>query len=1542
VALAKDQVEALANLDVPLLLFLDRISEIRIDIDGPDREPYRRRLQRRQTKLDEIPSLAATGLYEVDIGEGRRFLVVRREIDNDRVRDAVERSIPTAPQLKRWLKWQGVPVVSVAVGLSAAAVTSGRLYNFLPMGEGATSPILGYLDAPFFADIDRRNVDLGLPLNETLVEAAAEACVAAALSMTERDVGVPPQAVFDLFAWTGKHSGMLDNALKRAGSSLREARLIPVISERGTTAWSSVPEVSIWPDASFAVFKDREVVKQTGAKLVSGVLDSVRIERLKEIARRAYHRLTPSGEKLALWAEVFAQFLVARNVGPRTWSGFYDDLVHIFSVSGEALERLDGKAILLDRSGKLRAAGGHDGDEYGGVFVRTELPNGRRRKTGVPLPPTTLARRYRFLDERIPLRRGTLDAFRAAELVREYDPVKALSGLKAALGVNANEKRREEALAWAFQVWCAAGESTEEELVKAGLFVPTLSGWRPANETAFSSSWTPMGRTLENYLTESADVSPDCRHARELLLVGQQDWPVVIRDAKRNWARFLELIGVADGLRPRPASLTRTGSPAYRWTSVLQSGKAAEGLDSDWCGEVAHTSFNHPYTDYRMEGEAWRIPGQIEHEHLSEIAREALCILTFEHLKTHGINYFHFEIGRFERAERDWDRKKLPTPLGTFFRKKAWIATTSQDGLAFKRPNECWASRQRRGPPRFDDRIPEGIADFSGGEPFVELAFGPSVGLRDWQTPTTALGRLRCLADVAVGLPSNDRPTLRREYQRAWLDVIEAGASPPHDLCLIVTRLGRHEILEGNLEKPTAVIVTEDAQRFEARVLSSAGQAVLEVGQASTEQVADFLKSTGGFLPRRLDGIGVQLMVDGEPFVPHSDDPLLTTLGLDWLPEIIVIGHELRGEQLERGIHSTTIDRRVRAIRVRRCERMSLIVDEKEVSSAEKLRWYAFEHDDLPTLILARDLSLTWTTLADLLSGGIARLIDPRLRSLETILLKLALARASDELSAPSDEALARALECDVQTVQDHRAALRTDLEHIQSLLVPVVAYFGTMELARQLQYDIDRTGARFVARKWLALHLNLQKLSPDELINACEHAENRSELRRKMDLDYERFNQVLLRLGEPPLSSEAELRQLYQAYLGSLRSAVLDRLRRHYARDFDVAGNLDIYAERKTLSFLAFEPSWILTRETLDMEVVEEHVNRLLDEAMGPDTDEELAPLQRVLDANRRLAREFAAEAIPVICVWCRQHGVPLPEPWRQAAPQELVRYLENSGFLDFRVLDAEALPIFCVRAGCWPEGMLTTIEKHALGINEDEVVEEEARREQERQQREINRRSIQFAGTFLDTGDPMFAESLQQLAEGWLAKDDSWFERSRQRTRLVEYSNTGQTAGTAGGGGKGSGGRRRERQLTDSQRQAMGIASEWIALQFLRRRHGEFVDEACWISENRTRFFGGDNGDDSAGYDFLVKTPHVDWMYEVKSSLEDGGEFEMTANELQVASSASKDGRRRYRILYVPYVFSPDKWYVLELPNPMGETTRTRFKTIGRGSVRLRFERQ
>ena len=1540
VALAQRQVRALADLEVPLLLFLDRIVEFRITIETPDAPPRRKQLTRRHRSIGQVPGLAGCTMHEVGVGQERRFLVVRREVEKARVIDAVERSIPRAPQIKRWRNWQGKPAVSVAVGLSSGAVSTGRFYNFLPMGEEAVSPLHGHLDAPFFAGIDRRDADFDLPLNVTLMNAAAEACAYAALHIAGKEAtDIPQRAVFDLVAWIGKHAGKLETAFDATGTSLPNAPVVPVIA-LPQTRWATLSAVRVWPAVSLSLMKPRAVARRTAARLASPQLDTARLDRLAAMAKRNYQRLPPSGPFLAQLSEKFARSLADANAAPRTWSCFYEDLTRLFGATGHELAALAGKAVMLDRSGNLRPAGARDVASHADVFVRPNSTRRKRAKDGIPLPPSKLARRYRFLDEKIVLRAGTLNAFIIAGLVREYDPLEALAGLGSALGPNANDNRRREALTWAFRVWRTtdiADTDVQEALRSAKLHIQTSGGWRPAPEAAFSSSWTSVGRALENFLVDSSDTSPDCRRARDALLTEFTDWPTVPGGSKRQWLEFLEILGVRDGLKPVGGAMPEH-EVGWKWNQVMRTGDPKEALDQHWCAEASSTSFPNPNTTYSRKGAPWRLPGQIEHQELSEMAKEAFQAFIFKHLETHSNEFLTFDVGRFERYQRDWNLRTLPTPLATFLRSAAWIAAGTHDEPGFRKASHCWASRTRQGrPPRFIHRLPDAVATLvEDSTELADLVFGNVVGLRDWHSDDTACERLQALAAVAPHLPTRDRRDFRKEYQRAWLDLCETNAALPRGLDLAVYCDGWPTVLAGDDGAPPTVIVTNNAQASEARILATTGHALLDIGNASAEQVAERLSATECFAPRQLDGVSVRLLVDGEPFVPRASDPPLTSLDLGWLPEVVLLGHELLAERLERGVQHVTVERRIRAIRVRRCRTISLLVDDQDTPPRDSMDYYGFADVHLPTLILSDRIPLDWKTLGRDLSGTISRLIDTRLRFLEKLLLRIALEQPPNTLEPPSAKTLAVALACDQRTLRELRAAQRTDLGHRLHLLMPVLVYFGDVALARQLASDAERLHAAFDLPQWLRDRFPRRQPSPEELVEACARVSDRSALRKELGLDYEHFNRALHALGEATLSSEAELRSIYDAYLRRMAPRIHERLRRAHAADYRQERDLTTYIERKTLAFLEFDAAWVPTRETLDNRTVEAHVARLLDQILGKDCDVDLPSARGLIERNRRTVRTFGSAAIPIIRIWCRHNSIAFGDPWRTEDPQSIARYLENAGLLDFEAVDPTRIPALCRRAFCWPENMPQTLDLATLGLDSATLEKEEEQRQKERQQQVIDLRSIEFAGTKLDTGDPSFADEFRQLAEKTVADDGGWYERSC-RPRLIQFDDLQRNPPGSGGGTRSG----RRRPPTEDQRLAMGLASEWLVFQFLQRRYDDAFDETCWISSNRAQLFGGSQGNDDAGYDFCVNTPQAEWLYEVKSSLDESGEFELTPNEMRVAASVPAYGRRRYRILYVPFVFSPNRWMVLELPNPMGQQTRNHFRQVGRGTARFRFER-
>lgn len=1549
VTLVRKQVDEIANLEHPLLLFLDRIAEVRIDVEIDGTRTGSRRLTRRQTILREGGGLGNPRISEIDVGERRRFLLVQQEVDKDGVLAAVSESIDRAKALKRWLEWKGQPSVSVAVGISTTAVLDGQLYNFLPMGSEAGSPLLGHIDAPFFADIDRRNTDLDLPLNSHLMDAVAETCLSGALVAVQEGLDVPGRSVFDLLAWTGNSARRLDAAVKASGLDLKDLRLIPIIPTEDGDKWSTINEVTIWPDANFVLLKPREIVKHVGIHLTSRELESQRLERLREMAGRClgrygwqYSRL-PSPDEIPDWAEIYARSLIERSAKPLTWAKFYKDLVALSEASGVKLNCLDGTEVLLDRAGKLRSAGGHEEGDRRGLYVRGASEIGKRKKGGVPLPPASLTRGYRFFDEKITLSDEVLKALSDAGLVRQFDPLEALFGLGTALGKSPSDKRRMDALDWAFRVWDAAGKSAESAVKDADLHVPTIGGWAPADRAVFSGAWTEIGKRLEAFLTKASQYSRDCERARNQLLKPLNEWGLPNAESSRKWSAFLDLLGLSDGLKEIASGVQRKGSPAYYWNNLLRNGDADRGLVQKWTKLARQISFHHPYTeDYLLRGEFWRLPGQIDYDEFPDHLREAFYELLVHHIGYHGSKFLFASVGRYGRSERDWDERQVATPLGAFLCSEEWLQGDLRGERIFLSPSQCWASKTKRpGVPAFMPRLSDDARVLVDRDEIAKIAFGEGLGLLDWASPETAALRLFALADCVENLQSGDIATFRRQYSRAWGELAERQAELPSNLPLAVHRSGDLTRIEGDEAAQTTVILVENAQSFEARALSAAGLAVLELGEVDLSIIEESLGHIEAYSPRKLDRDSVRLLVDGSVFVPTADDEYLVSLGLDWLPEVAVIANEVIGENLERGILHTTLDKRIRSIRIRRCRSISLTVAGQEVANGSRMQWYAYRDEASPTLILTSDIKIDWPRLAKGLAAELSKLIDARLRSLELALLRLAPGRPDGSLERPTETELASALGCDVRIVEDMRAGLRTDLAHVLHLIIPIVAYFENLDLARYLADAAKDQGAEFNLRVWLEAHLSTNSPAVGDLLAACEDSPDRRSIATALDLHYGQFNRVLLSLGEVTLSSEVELRATFEAYLREMVPELRDRLRRLHLEDYRLGIDLSTYLSRRDLKFIPFDRAWVLDFETLDRQMVVEHVETSFAEALGKVPEVDLPPFEKMISENRKVVRAFASEAKPILGAWCRKNHVDLPEVWDRGEAQDVVRLVENAGLLDFDMINSDLMAALCERTGIWPEGMLARIDPESLGLDESAVHEEQERKAREQQERDRRKRIIQFAGQDLDPVDPSFAAAMQNIAEAAIASDDSWFARSRQRTRLVKLDASSKSDSDGGNGGGGKRGKRATR-LTETQKVAMGVASEWLAYQYLKRRFPDTVDESSWISENRTNFFGGSEGYDSAGYDFLVQTPTTDWMFEVKSTLEDGCEFELTSNELRVASSASRTGRRRYRILYVPHVFSPEKWCVFELPNPMDKETQAQFSVVGRGSLRLRFERR
>ncbi len=208
---AREQLGQLSAADVPLHLFLPRLARIEIalvDVNGVTAAELRR----------ETAPLAARGDLRAEtavLQDGSRYALLRRRVPEAMVVAAIAESVASGRLPETWLDWKGESEVAAAVPL-AGGLSQGRLFTYLPMGEAAVPPCPALVNAPFFPDVDRRDLQPGVPLNDMWLGELAELCADALVLAEDGALPLPLSCRLDLACWSGKRLEGLRAAVEAA------------------------------------------------------------------------------------------------------------------------------------------------------------------------------------------------------------------------------------------------------------------------------------------------------------------------------------------------------------------------------------------------------------------------------------------------------------------------------------------------------------------------------------------------------------------------------------------------------------------------------------------------------------------------------------------------------------------------------------------------------------------------------------------------------------------------------------------------------------------------------------------------------------------------------------------------------------------------------------------------------------------------------------------------------------------------------------------------------------------------------------------------------------------------------------------------------------------------------------------------------------------------------------------------------------------------------------------------------------------------------
>ncbi|OYW40755.1 MAG: hypothetical protein B7Z35_00745 [Hydrogenophilales bacterium 12-61-10] len=1582
--ITRKQISDAVSRHAPLLLFLDRLAELRIEVIEPFQELVVHELVR-----EEVPSgieVAGIRSCEVRLGDAGRCLLLKRTVPHEAFIEAIEASIAATLVDESWRNWDGDAEVAIALRIDEVDEVDSRLYCFLPMDHRVRGPFAGHLNAPFAVTLARDGLVPGAPLNEYLFDVAADIVAASWTALREHAEG--RRLVPGLAVWNEAQIARLLAAFQRQGRDLATADFLPVL---GPKQWSSLAAANVWPWSMHTLTP--EAIAETSlavdgqASILEPPLGKSTLDAIKAMSMAVTRRsMIPEPARVAIWAEAVAKRMAASahrrpaSFDPLAWIGLYDDLAAVFE--RDDVSSLRGRELLIDDNLRIRRTwGGTAEDKAPAIFFpMREIAEGDDVSRDVTIPKT-LGRHLAYVHSEIPWKsvnsktrrmenRPGREFLERTNLVQMPRTQALLARLAAVLPHTRDKQVHADALRLVFNL-TAKRQYTQAPAISAlHLLVPTRSGdWLPAGETLFSASWTDtLGNVVERLIGEAAGASADIDALSGRLLVSAVEFPFRI-ESLPMWVAFLRRVGVRDGLPPIDVTPSISDQQGQWWSWGFASAvklPAADHARWDPALRAPAAQPNFPYTHYRIVGRVQRLPGSGEYELLPPAARETYGRLLVSGLGSWDQDVLSVRIAR-PRAPNQADPVSLPSPAAEFLRQVEWLpvthpgAPTAED---FARPTTAWHYRDsdNEARPTFMPLVVTALRRQIESSPVASERLR-SLGLNTWNERSDAVLRLRALAlvhqtyDVADSLVAN----LRKAYERTWTLVTRGVGSDPvgslrrEDYVLVTQRgrLGAHPLASALVPY---VLVDED--HLVAAILDTIEVPVLPVDPSDGQTVAATIEKWTGLQLRTVGGADVRVFVDGMPIEDHEGDPLVC-LGREWLVDLVALTLEFKASafnrQTDARIRSAT--GLLRAIKLHAGDDINIELQGQLVALPAHLRRaFAVSAPGNPAVAFEGEAgSLNWDILS-LLAPKIGELIGTveTANALETVVTSLARRLGSASLTPPSDADYSAVFEESTDRVAEVRRAQRTGVTGLAFVLRPIVAaLLGEDVLLDLLRVTIEEPDPDAIVAYLSGFADRLPSgASPQHLVNRALEGTPLAAMRDEFQIGFAEFNRVLISLaGEyAPIRNPQGLVTAMASHLARRRELIIDRLRARAAPMFD-AGILPVdYADMVTELGAAIlrrttppgewsrpldpDPEWLDTWDQppeADMaRRVDAWIATLQTDELGAKGD--LPPLVDTKAENTRRLNAFIERAVARLPLWSIKRGGVLTPAWVTAnETDELLREVASAGVLDFRLLDEEAIIVWLRRLGQWPQELPFSLELAALGLTPDDLAAQAEETARTRWERAQERRSVSLDGRPVSLEPDRIDELVEAIRTGILP---DLLSTSDRPVSLREIEERRKRKRIKDGDADRPPKVRVPKRLTSDQTELIGFMGEIVAYEWLRKRYGS----AClWRSHYRRHVINdGDIGNDDLGFDIeVLRERRGPLMFEVKATTTDDMAFDLSEREIAVAQANA--GHDRYRILFVGRVNDSENRWVSVLPNPLSTQGRGRYRIVGRG---IRYE--
>lgn len=1555
-----DQVEWLCALQTPLHLFLERLARITIERE-PGQVHTLSRTVRQSWQRDHLD------IQRVAVGDKQEFLFLGADLDAVEFRQQLDDSVGKGELPAKWQDWQGAARITVVVRLDAS-VEQGLLYCFLPLGAEALAPFAGYINANFYTKMDRRSINGSIGLNQYFIQSAAKLVRPGIEFLIEQDWPTSPGAVIDLMCWREPYAEIIRRTFSESDSSFLEQPILPV-SAAGGVRWAPAISTHLWDTAPGAMFSSEAIVSATLTDIFTSSVTTLQRDAFVAFFDQIDKDFDPTPETMAQWVEAVALRLHEKNVSIETWALFYDEVAISLKESPSAL--FD-KRFLLGQDGELIASSQikskrrtRTTDIY---FPPAARVGAEDESDGEHAPLTRLPKKlhewFAFVSPQIPWL--TKDGYRPAhtflvngKLVREYDTRGVMRTLAGITSSQAAHSTKMAALEAALRFWLISTPEIDE----LKFFLPARQGWVPASEAMFGNGWSSSnGKALETLLQRCSTLSAELAAASGRLLPDFKEWKgggdVV------QWHHFFGALGVRDCLQPTGSS-RRIQQEVRAWQMVQLITSAVIDLDERssrvWRNVLSQFAekIPHPNTNYHCELRAWRLPGQTDSLQFPQDLRRDFAVQVLRAVQNLSKEYFGFIMSA---RGASWGHVEWPTPLQAFLMEVPWVPVVDNaNQMVFVTPKDAWhfSSDDDHQKPRFMPLVARPIAKLLN-EGYTERMRAAGLGiLNDPDDAERALQVYVAAAEQDIA-ESRDVRRFKELFSEAWNEVARRGRYPEIKV-IPVSSGGRISTvpvtLDASLEasaQPVYFIDEEDSAK--TRLLEELGHPLFEFDIKDRQGAWTHLqtRAPGRFI--RLSEQTLEVHIDGIPIDEVQSLPLLPDLYGAWLVEYILCAAESKGGWLFRRTpqNFARLRQNISSLRFLVGQRISVSMGGQLRALPVGLRGALTTRIGNQVILVAQSVrSPDFSLLAEIHEQLAAALNQPGLAAgLEAAFLRLMM-RLPDGEVVPSNDEIADILGMEVSSVHAVRRMSQADLS-AQIRFVHVLAVLHSQdEVSQQLVELLERDD---VGEEVLLECCNdlaaIFGVAPRELLTHLSQIADFRGLQSAFNLDFSMLNSTLRRLGKyysPINNKELHTRQ-FQAHLKHREIHYVEHLRSNFIGDFDSQNSLARYLRlRAELTALPPDPDWFESYDDLPDLVIEKYLlGWLQQQQLVTELPVHTPTLSKCREQNIHFLQSFALRYGKLVSAWLSSTREQVAQACRSlwqdpsAAKLGLSVLAQQRGWNDFRLLNDDLIVQWLTLDGAWPSGKQASHRPEDWGISLTAMHDAQEAAKQAREQQRRLRVQITFAG-----------DSFSALTENYVELANALRARLSEATRLSSDSTESclladlppSPVKTIPGAGGGGGNRPPPNtQMSEEQRKAIGFIGELWAFEWIKQhhlqKHGMELDENCWVSGYRDIMLATKNGDDSLGYDFVVRDKQTTYYYEVKASSGNPCRFELGPTELVAAQRYSADTKNKYRILYISNATDPGRVQPLLIDNPFSSRGRKKLRIVGRGSVTYAFE--